>query len=147
VEVIGACERRAPEVDRLIAECVMRGQSTRKKDRPRVKCDLDRVMNAPALPQARSGARRFADAWRAEYPRAAACLRADLDALFEHHRFDDPGRRKAARSTNAIERCLSKCAGEPGPWASWPTARTWIASGMPCSRTSTGTRALQPRFH
>jgi transposase-like protein len=81
---------------------------TRKKDRLRVKCDLDRVMNAPALPQARSAARRFADAWRAEYPRAAACLRADLDALFEHYRFDDPGRRKAARSTNAIERCFVK---------------------------------------
>jgi transposase-like protein len=79
---------------------------TRKKDRARVKRDLDRVMNAPTLPKARSAARRFADAWTAAYPQAVACLRADLDALFEHYRFDDPDWRKATRSTNAIERCF-----------------------------------------
>jgi transposase-like protein len=79
---------------------------TRKKDRARVKRDLDRVMNAPTLPKARSAARRFADAWSAEYSQAVACLRSDLDALFEHYCFDDPSWRKAARSTNAIERCF-----------------------------------------
>ena len=79
---------------------------TRKKDRPCVKRDLDRVMNAPTLPKARTAARRFADAWTAAYPKAVACLRVDLDALFEHYRFDDPDWRKAARSTNAIERCF-----------------------------------------
>lgn len=77
---------------------------TRKKDRPRVKRDLDHVMNAPTRPKARTAARRFADAWTAEYPQAVACLRADLDALFEHYCFDEPAWRKAARSTNAIER-------------------------------------------
>jgi transposase-like protein len=79
---------------------------TRRADRLRVKRDLDRVMNAPTLTHARSAARRFADAWAAEYPRAVACLRGDLDALLEHHRFTDPDWRRAARSTNAIERCF-----------------------------------------
>jgi transposase-like protein len=79
---------------------------TRKRDRDAVKRGLDRVMNAPALPKARSAARRFADKWAQAYPEAVDCLRADLDDLFTHYRFADATWRKAARSTNAIERCF-----------------------------------------
>ena len=78
----------------------------RKRDHDAVKRSLDRVMQAPSLPEARSAARRFAVKWAATYPRAVACLRADLEDLFTHYRFDEERWRKAARGTNAIERCF-----------------------------------------
>jgi transposase-like protein len=53
----------------------------RRTDQPAVKTDLQAVMNAKTLPQARSAARRFADRWAADYPKAVACLRDDLDEL------------------------------------------------------------------
>jgi transposase-like protein len=79
---------------------------TRKRDRDQVKRDLHRVMHAPTLPKARSAAGCFRDKWASVYPEAVACLRADLDDLFTHYRFAKPEWRKAARSTNAIERCF-----------------------------------------
>jgi transposase-like protein len=51
----------------------------RRADQPIVKSDLHAIMNAKTLPQARSGARRFADRWAADYPKAVGCLRDDLD--------------------------------------------------------------------
>jgi transposase-like protein len=53
----------------------------RRTNQPAVKTDLQAVMNAKTLPQARSAARRFADRWAADYPKAVACLRDDLDEL------------------------------------------------------------------
>jgi transposase-like protein len=52
-----------------------------KADLPAVKADLHAVMNAGSLPRARSAARRLANRWTADYPRAVACLRDDLDEL------------------------------------------------------------------
>jgi transposase-like protein len=78
----------------------------RKCDHDAVKRDLGRIMHAPSLPTARSAARRFADKWGTVYPQSVACLQADLDDLFTHYRFGDAEWRKAARSTNAIERCF-----------------------------------------
>ena len=51
----------------------------RRADQPTVKADLQAAMHAKTLPQARSAARRFADRWQADYPKAVACLRDDLD--------------------------------------------------------------------
>jgi len=76
----------------------------RVADQPAVKADLHVVMNANTLPQARSAARRFADRWTADYPRAVACLRDDLDELLTCWRYKSLTRRKAVRTTNAIER-------------------------------------------
>ena len=53
----------------------------RGADQPAVKADLQAVMNAKTLPQARSMARRVADHWQQDYPKAVACLRDDLDEL------------------------------------------------------------------
>ena len=53
----------------------------RRADQPTVKADLQAVMNAKTLPQPRSAARRFADRWEPDYPKAVACLRNDLDEL------------------------------------------------------------------
>src|SRR5881394_897418 len=47
--------------------------------------------------------RRFADRWAADYPRAVACLRDDLDEL-TCWRYKSLAQRKAVRTTNAIER-------------------------------------------
>jgi hypothetical protein len=43
----------------------------RGADQPTVKADLQAVMNAKTVPQARSAARRFADRWEPDYPKAA----------------------------------------------------------------------------
>lgn len=76
----------------------------RKADRAAVKADLHAVMNARTLPQARSAARRFAERWHADYPKAVACLRNDLDELLTCFRYKTLEERKTVRTTNAIER-------------------------------------------
>jgi transposase-like protein len=76
----------------------------RVADQAAVKVDLHRIMNATILPAAWSAARRFADRWQDLYPKAVACLRADLDDLLTCFRYPTPEQRKAVRTTNAIER-------------------------------------------
>jgi putative transposase len=76
----------------------------RKPDQAAVKADLHRIMNATILPAAWSAARRFADRWQDLYPKAVACLRADLDDLLTCFRYPTREQRKAVRTTNAIER-------------------------------------------
>ena len=76
----------------------------RKVDHPPIKADLHRIMNAGTLPHAWSAARRFADLWQDSYPRAVACLRADLDDLLTCWRYHTIEERKTVRTTNAIER-------------------------------------------
>jgi putative transposase len=76
----------------------------RVADQPAVKADLHAVMNAKTLPQARSAARRFADRWEDDYPKAVACLRDDLDELLTCWCYKSLAERKKVRTTNAIER-------------------------------------------
>jgi len=76
----------------------------RVADQPTVKADLQAVMNAKTVPQARSAARRFADRWEPDYPKAVACLRDDLDDLLTCWRYKSFAERKRVRTTNAIER-------------------------------------------
>jgi transposase-like protein len=76
----------------------------RVADQTAVKADLHAVMNAKTLPQARSAARRFADRWEADYPKAVDCLRRDLDELLTCWRYKSLAERKKVRTTNAIER-------------------------------------------
>jgi len=76
----------------------------RQADQPAVKADLHAVMNAHTLPQARSAARRFADRWEADYPKAVRCLRDDLDELLTCWCYKSLAERKRVRTTNAIER-------------------------------------------
>ena len=76
----------------------------RVADQPAVKADLQAVINAKTRPQARSAARRFADHWEADYPKAVACLRDDLDELLTCWCYKSLAERKKVRTTNAIER-------------------------------------------
>jgi len=76
----------------------------RQADQPALKADLQAVINARTLPQARAAARRLADRWQADYPKAVACLRDDLDELLTCWRYKSPAERKKVRTTNAIER-------------------------------------------
>ena len=76
----------------------------RRPDQAAVKAGLHRIMNATILPAAWSAARRFADRWESIYPKAVACLRADLDDLLTCFRYASHDERKAVRTTNAIER-------------------------------------------
>ena len=76
----------------------------RKADHLAVKRGLHAVMNAATRPQAQAAARRFAERWRAVYPKAVACLRNDLDELLACFRYKTAPERKAVRTTNAIER-------------------------------------------
>ena len=76
----------------------------RKADLKAVKQGLHAVMNANNLTKARAAARRFANRWQATYPKAVACLRNDLDELLTCFRYKTLAKRKAVRTTNAIER-------------------------------------------
>ncbi len=76
----------------------------RVADQPAVKADLHAVMNATTLPRARSAARRFADRWQDDYPKAVRCLRDDLDELLTCWQYKSLAERKQVRTTNAIER-------------------------------------------
>lgn len=76
----------------------------RKADQPAVKTGLHAIMNAKTLPQARSAARRFADRWEDDYPKAVACLRDGIDELLTCWQYKSLDQRKQVRTTNAIER-------------------------------------------
>ncbi len=76
----------------------------RKADHDAVKASLHAIMNTRTLPKARSAARRFADQWETDYPKAVACLRNDLDELLTCWRYKTLAKRKKVRTTNAIER-------------------------------------------
>jgi putative transposase len=76
----------------------------RRADRPAFTRDLHRISHAVNRTEARRAARRLTERWRSRYPAAVRCLAQDLDALLEFLRFDDHAWRKAARTTNAIER-------------------------------------------
>ena len=69
-----------------------------------VKRDLHDIMNAENRVAARYAASRFARRWREPYPKAVACPRHGLEDLFSAFRFVASEWRKAARTTNAIER-------------------------------------------
>ena len=76
----------------------------KKADQPAVKASLHAIINAPTLPKARSQARRFAQRWHAPYPAAVKCLRSDFDDLLTCFQYPTVEKRKAVRTTNAIER-------------------------------------------
>jgi transposase-like protein len=76
----------------------------RAADRERVKCDLHRISHALGRTVARAAARRFVARWHTRYPAAVRCLQQDLEELLACFAFEDPLWRKAARTTNAIER-------------------------------------------
>jgi transposase-like protein len=71
----------------------------RKPDQTAIKADLHRIMNARTLPAAWSAARRFADRWEQPYPKAVACLRADLAELLTCFRYPTLEQRKAFCAT------------------------------------------------
>lgn len=73
-------------------------------DRERVKRDLHRISHAIDRTAARAAARRLVIRWGTRYPAAVRCLQQDLEELLAFFAFDDPVWRKAARTTNAIER-------------------------------------------
>lgn len=75
-----------------------------KADHAEAKACLHQVMNADNITKARAAARRFADRFAADYPKAVACLRDDLDELLTCFRYKTLERRKRVRTTNAIER-------------------------------------------
>ena len=76
----------------------------KKADQPAAKRALHKVVNADIIAAARTAARRFRDRFEDKYPAAVACLRNDLDELLTCFRYKSPDRRRAVRTTNAIER-------------------------------------------
>ena len=73
-------------------------------DREAVKRGLNRISNAADRSEARARSRAFVDRWRPRYPAAVRCLWMDIDELLNFFVFADAAWRKAARTTNAIER-------------------------------------------
>lgn len=76
----------------------------KKADQPAAKRMLHKIMNADNIRQARAAARRFKQRFEENYPAAVDCLRNDLDQLLICFRYISPEKRRAVRTTNAIER-------------------------------------------
>jgi putative transposase len=118
----------------------------RGADQPAVKADLHAIMNATTVPRARSAARRFANRWAADYPRAVACLRDDLDELLTCWRYRSLTERKAAARPTPLNDAFAKSDAAPGQWASFRIEPRWTASSLPSSITKTKTRASAPLY-
>jgi len=73
-------------------------------DRARAKRSLHQISHAIDRVAARTAARHFVALWGNRYPAAVRCLWQDIDELLSFFVFDDLAWRKAARTTNAIER-------------------------------------------
>ena len=73
-------------------------------DREAVKRGLNRIYNAADRSEARARSRAFVDRWGQRYPAAVRCLWMDIDELLNVFVFADETWRRAARTTNAIER-------------------------------------------
>jgi len=76
----------------------------RRAQRPAVKHSLRAISHARGLAEARRAAARFVRRWESLYPRAVACLRANLEDLLHFFAFSVDSWRTASRTTNAIER-------------------------------------------
>jgi len=76
----------------------------KKADRQPAKRALHKIMNADNIAEARSASRRFKDRFQTAYPSAVACLRNDLDELLTCFRYKSADKRRAVRTTNAVER-------------------------------------------
>jgi len=76
----------------------------RRAQRPAVKHSLRAISHARGLAEARRAAARFVRRWESLYPRAVACLRANLEDLLHFFAFSTDSWRTASRTTNAIER-------------------------------------------
>ena len=73
-------------------------------DREAVKRGLNRIYHAADRSEARARSRAFVDRWGQRYPAAVRCLWMDIDELLNVFVFADETWRRAARTTNAIER-------------------------------------------
>jgi putative transposase len=118
----------------------------RGADQPAVKADLQAVMNAKTLPQARAAARRFADHWESDYPKAVDCLRNDLDELLTCWRYKSLAERKKVRTTTAIERRFREVRRRTRPMGVFSdrTSMDRILSSSPSSTMKTKPRASAP---
>jgi hypothetical protein len=88
----------------------------READHAEVKTDLHRIMNARRLSAARSAARRFAARYQAIYPKAVACLRADLDDLLTCFRYPTLEQCKAVRTPTPSSGASARSAAAPARW-------------------------------
>jgi hypothetical protein len=116
----------------------------RKPDQTAIKAGLHRIMNATILPAAWSAARRFADRWEAIYPKAVACLRADLDDLLTCFRYPTSSSAGPSAPPMPSSGAFARSEGGPARWAPSRTALPWTASCSPSSCTKTATRASPP---
>jgi hypothetical protein len=80
----------------------------RRANQLAVKADLQAVMNATTLPQARSAARRLADDWEADYPKVVRCRRDDLDELLTCWRHKPLVERKKSQDYKCPRAALSR---------------------------------------
>jgi putative transposase len=116
----------------------------RAGDHDAVKADLHAIMNAKTVPQARSAARRFADRWQADYPKAVRCLRMDLDEVLTCRRYRSSPNARWSEPPMQSNAASARCDDAPGPWASSQTEPQWTASSSPSSTMKTETRASAP---
>lgn len=79
-------------------------EKVRRADRGAVKRGLRRIYQARNRSDALNAVIRFGARWEGMYPRAVRCLVQDMEELLAFFYFRDPDWRRAARTTNSIER-------------------------------------------
>jgi putative transposase len=118
-------------------------EKVRKRDYDAVKADAQAIYLTDGRRQAVAAARAFCRRWRSEYPSVVKQLERDLPELLASFAFPKHLWRKL-RTTNIIERGLSKSGEEPGPWSASSTSNRWTESSTPSSRDSTWNGKLAP---
>ena len=73
-----------------------------EKQQPRVHADLRSIVNAPSETEARERIETLAQSLQRDYPKAAACVRDDVDRMVMFFRFPSASW-KSLRTTNPIE--------------------------------------------
>ena len=73
-----------------------------EKQQPRVHTDLRSIVHAKGETQAREQIETLAQSLQREYPKAAACVRDDVDRMVTFFRFPEPSW-KSLRTTNPID--------------------------------------------
>ena len=76
----------------------------RRGDQGKVKKDLHRISHASGSREGERMYRRFVLKWRAQYPKAVACLQKDIEHLCSFFAIPDDSLWRHIRTTNAIER-------------------------------------------
>jgi len=111
-----------------------------EKQQPRVHADLRSIVNAKGETEAREQIEALAQSLQREYPKAAACIRDDVDRMVTFFRFPEPSWKSYARRTrlNRSSLLFESVPTQRSGCGPAPLRRTWCSSSSNVSRQAGG---------